>query len=67
MVELPESHGYDTIMNIVNSITKRAHFIPTHTTIMAKGATWLYECDHQRIGIRSHSSMTLSISAHYFT
>jgi hypothetical protein len=42
IVELPESHGYDTIMNVVNSITKHVHFIPMHTTITAKGATRLY-------------------------
>jgi hypothetical protein len=42
IVELPESHGYDAIMNIVDSVTKHAHFIPTHTTIMAKGAARLY-------------------------
>jgi transposase InsO family protein len=42
IVKLPESHGYDTIMNIVDSVTKRAHFIPTHTTITAEGAARLY-------------------------
>jgi hypothetical protein len=42
IVELPESHVYDTIMNVVDSITKCAHFIPTHTTITAEGATCLY-------------------------
>jgi hypothetical protein len=42
IVELPESHGYDTIMNIVDSVTKRAHFIPMHTTITAEGAARLY-------------------------
>jgi hypothetical protein len=42
IVELPESHGYDTIMNVVDSVTKRAHFIPTHTTIMAEGTACLY-------------------------
>jgi hypothetical protein len=41
-VELPESHGYDAIMNIVDSITKCTHFIPMHTTITAKGAARLY-------------------------
>jgi hypothetical protein len=42
IVELPESHGYDAIMNVVDSVTKHAHFIPTHTTIMAEGAARLY-------------------------
>jgi hypothetical protein len=42
IVELPKSHGYDAIMNVVDSVTKRAHFIPTHTTITAKGAACLY-------------------------
>jgi hypothetical protein len=42
IVELPESHGYDVIMNVVDSVTKCAHFIPMHTTITAKGAARLY-------------------------
>jgi hypothetical protein len=42
IVELPKSHGYDTIMNIVESITKHAHFIPMHTTINAKGTACLF-------------------------
>jgi hypothetical protein len=42
IVELPESHGYDAIMNIVDSVTKCMHFIPTHTTINAVGAAHLY-------------------------
>jgi hypothetical protein len=42
IVGLPESHGYDTIMNVVDSITKHVHFIPMHTTIMAEGTTHLY-------------------------
>jgi hypothetical protein len=29
IVELPKSHGYDTIMNVVDSVTKCAHFIPS--------------------------------------
>jgi transposase InsO family protein len=45
IVELPESHGYNTIMNVVDSITKRAHFIPMHTTIMAEGTAQLYLWD----------------------
>jgi hypothetical protein len=42
IVELPESHGYDTIMNVIDCVTKRMHFIPTHTTITAEGAACLY-------------------------
>jgi hypothetical protein len=42
IVELSESHGYDAIMNVIDSVTKRAHFIPMHTTITAGGAARLY-------------------------
>jgi hypothetical protein len=42
IVELPKSRGYDTIMNVVDSRTKHVHFIPTHTTINAKGAACLF-------------------------
>jgi transposase InsO family protein len=42
IAELPSAHGFDTIMNIVDSVSKRAHFIPTHTTITAEGAARLY-------------------------
>jgi transposase InsO family protein len=42
IVELPESHGYDAFMNVVDSVTKRAHFIPMHTTINAEGAALLF-------------------------
>jgi transposase InsO family protein len=42
IVELPESHGYDAIMCIVDSLTKRAHFIPTHTTINVEGTALLF-------------------------
>jgi transposase InsO family protein len=42
IVELPESYGYDAIMCVVDSLTKRAHFIPTHTTINAEGTAPLF-------------------------
>jgi hypothetical protein len=42
IVELLESHGYDAIMCIVDSLTKRAHFIPTHTTINTEGTALLF-------------------------
>ena len=35
IVELPKAHGFDTVMDIVDSVGKHAHFIPTHTTITA--------------------------------
>jgi hypothetical protein len=42
IVKLPESHGYDAIMCIVDSLTKRAHFIPMHTTINVEGTALLF-------------------------
>jgi hypothetical protein len=42
IVELPESHGYDAIMCVVDSLTKCAHFIPMHTTIKAEGTALLF-------------------------
>ena len=42
IVELPESHGYDAIMNVVDSVSKVSHFIPTHTTITTLGVACLF-------------------------
>ena len=42
IVEPPESHGYDAIMNVVDSVSKVSHFIPTHTTITTLGAARLF-------------------------
>jgi hypothetical protein len=42
IVELPESHGYNAIMCVVDSLTKRAHFILMHTTINAEGTALLF-------------------------
>ena len=42
IVKLPESHGYDMIMNVIDSMSKVSHFIPTHTTIIALGAAHLF-------------------------
>jgi hypothetical protein len=42
IVELPASQGHDTIMVVVDSVGKQAHFIETHTVVTALGAAWLY-------------------------
>ena len=42
IMELPEAHGFDAVMNVVNSVSKHAHFIPTNTTITAAGAACLF-------------------------
>jgi len=42
VVELPESSGHDAVMTIVDSISKRVHFIPMHTTVTAEGAARLF-------------------------
>ena len=42
IVELPQSAGHDSIMVIVDSITKCTHFISTVTTISAAGAAHLF-------------------------
>jgi len=40
--KLPESHGYNAVMVVVNLTGKCGHFIPTHTTVTALGSVWLY-------------------------
>ena len=42
IVKLPESHGYNVIMNVIDSVSKVSHFIPTHTTITALGVARLF-------------------------
>ena len=42
IVELPQSDGKDAIMVVVDSITKRAHFIDMVTMLSAIGAAQLY-------------------------
>ena len=42
IVELPESSGHDAIMVVVDSFTKRAHFVPTFTTLSAAGTSRLF-------------------------
>jgi len=42
VVELPLSSGHDTVMTVVDSVSKRVHFIPTHMTVTAEGAARLF-------------------------
>jgi len=42
VVELPFSSGHDAVMTVVDSVSKRAHFIPTHTTMTVEGAARLF-------------------------
>jgi len=42
VVELPESSGHDTVMTVVDAISKRVHFIPIHTMVTAEGAARLF-------------------------
>ena len=44
VMELPLSSRHDAVMTVVDSVSKRAHFIPTHTTVTmtVEEAAWLF-------------------------
>jgi len=42
VVELLESSEHDAVMTVVDAVSKRVHFIPTHTTVTAEGAARLF-------------------------
>ena len=42
IVELSESHGYDAIMNVIDSVSKVSNIIPTHTMITALRVACLF-------------------------
>jgi len=42
VVELPLSSGHDAVMTVVDSVSKRAHFILTHMMMTAEGAARLF-------------------------
>jgi len=42
VVELPEFSRHDAIMTVIDSISKRVHFVLTHTTVTAEGAARLF-------------------------
>jgi len=42
VVKLLESSGHDTIMMVVDAVSKRVHFIPMHTMVTVEGAVRLF-------------------------
>ena len=42
VIELPESIEFDIVIIVVNSVSKRAHFISTHTIVTIENATRLF-------------------------
>jgi len=42
VVELPLSSRHDAVMTVVDSVLKRVHFIPMHTTVTVKEAAQLF-------------------------
>ena len=42
IVELPLSSGCDVVITVVDSVSKRAYFIPTHTMVTAKETARLF-------------------------
>ncbi len=45
IVELPDAHGFDVVMVVVDLVLKWAHFLVTTTTVSAEGAARLYYWD----------------------
>jgi len=42
VVELLESSRYDAVMTVVDSVSKRVHFVPTHMMVTAEGVARLF-------------------------
>jgi len=42
IMELPLSSRHNIVMTVVDSVSKRAHFIPMHMTVIAEGAAKLF-------------------------
>ena len=42
ITELPQSHGYDSILVVVDWLSKRAHFIPTTSDVTSLGVAQLF-------------------------
>ncbi|KAG5720995.1 hypothetical protein E4T56_gene13925 [Termitomyces sp. T112] len=64
IVELPDAHGYNAVMVVVDLYGKQAHFIPTHTTCSALGVASLYWKNVWKLhGIKLHTTMTYHIQS----
>jgi len=42
VVELPFSSGHNAVMTVVDSVSKRVHFIPMHMTVTVEGVARLF-------------------------
>jgi len=42
VVELLESSGHDAVMTVIDFVSKRVHFVLTHTMVTVKGAARLF-------------------------
>jgi hypothetical protein len=42
IVKLPDSHGFDATMVVVDLASKQSHFIPTYTMVTVLGSARLY-------------------------
>jgi len=42
VVKLPESSEHDTVMTVMDSVSKRVHFVPIHITVTAEKAARLF-------------------------
>jgi len=42
VVKLLESSRHDTVMTVMDSVSKRVYFVPMHTTVTAEGAARLF-------------------------
>ena len=42
IMELPQSHSYDSILVAVDRLSKQAHFIATTSDITSLGVAWLF-------------------------
>jgi len=58
IVELSLSSRHDTVMTVVDLVSKQAHFIPMHTMVMAEGAVRLFL--HQVWKLHSLSKYVIS-------